>query len=156
MFRTVFQQENIDTKIWILDHNYSLWGRAICELDDPAVNRYVDGVAWHGCAGGDSAMTRFRDPNYQTDWTQWSATCAGILRNWARCIMAWNLAVDEAGKPNIGPFDCGGVITVDSRAKDIARSGQYWALAHYSRDPAWCASPGILRKPGKCVACSFR
>ena len=75
----------------------------------------------------------FRDPKYQTDWTQWSAIYAGILRNWARCIIAWNLAVDEAGKPNIGPIDWGGVITVDSRTKDIAWSGQYWALAHYSR-----------------------
>ena len=147
----LFAKEKIGAKIWILDHNYSLWGRAICELDDPDVNRYVDGVAWHGYVGEDSAMTRvhqahpekhmywteggpsYRDPEYQTDWTQWSATFAGILRNWARCIMGWNLALDEAGKPNIGPFDCGGVVTINSKTKEITRSGQYWALAHYSR-----------------------
>jgi glucosylceramidase len=147
----LFAKEKIGVKIWILDHNYSLWGRAICELDDPDVNRYVDGVAWHGYVGEVSAMTRvhqahpekhmywteggpsYRDPEYQTDWTQWSATFAGILRNWARCIMGWNLALDEAGKPNIGPFDCGGVVTINSKTKEITRSGQYWALAHYSR-----------------------
>ena len=147
----LFAKEKIGAKIWILDHNYSLWGRAICELDDPEVNRYVDGVAWHGYVGEVSAMTRvhqahpekhmywteggpsYRDPEYQTDWTQWSATFAGILRNWARCIMGWNLALDEAGKPNIGPFDCGGVVTINSKTKEITRSGQYWALAHYSR-----------------------
>ena len=144
-------KNNIATKIWILDHNYSLWGRAICELDDPRVNRFVDGVAWHGYVGEDSAMTRvhdahpekhaywteggpsYRDPHYQTDWAQWSTTFAGILRNWSRCIMGWNLALDEKGQPNIGPFDCGGVITIDSRTKEITRSGQYWALTHYSR-----------------------
>ena len=31
----LFERNNIKTKIWILDHNYNLWGRAICELDDP-------------------------------------------------------------------------------------------------------------------------
>jgi glucosylceramidase len=147
----LFKKENIDAKIWILDHNYSLWGRAICELDDPEVRQYVDGVAWHGYVGEVSAMTRvhqahpdkhmywteggpsFRDPRYQTDWVDWSANFAGILRNWARCIMGWNLALDEAGKPNIGPFDCGGVVTIDSKTKEVTRSGQYWALAHYSR-----------------------
>jgi glucosylceramidase len=55
------------------------------------------------------------------------------LRNWSRCIMAWNMALDEQGRPNIGPFYCGGVVTIDSKTRAITRSGQYWALAHYSR-----------------------
>lgn len=146
-----FAENKIATKIWILDHNYNLWGRAICELDDPELNRYVDGVAWHGYMGQPSAMTRVHEahpekhmywteggpdlhaPDYLTDWNKWGAMFAGILRNWARCIIGWNLALDEQGKPNIGPFECGGVITIDSRTKEITRSGQYWALAHYSR-----------------------
>ena len=92
----------LDTKIWIIDHNYNLWGRAIAELDDPEVNRYVDGVAWHGYLGQPSAMTRvheahpdkhmywteggpsFKLPAYATDWAEWGATFAGILRNWSR------------------------------------------------------------------------
>src|SRR5262249_39057484 len=28
----LFEKNGINTKIWILDHNYNLWGRAICEL----------------------------------------------------------------------------------------------------------------------------
>ncbi len=145
------QENNLDTKIWILDHNYSLWGRAICELDDPEVNRFVDGVAWHGYVGGAEAMTRvheahpnkhaywteggpdYTDPAYQTDWAKWSAAFAGILRNWSRCVIAWNLALDEKGRPNIGPFPCGGVVTINSQSKEITRSGQYWALSHYGR-----------------------
>jgi glucosylceramidase len=140
----------IDTKIWILDHNYNLWGRAIAELDDPKVNRYVDGVAWHGYVGEPDAMTRVHDahpeqhmywteggpaynePRYLTNWSHWASTMAGVLRNWSRCFIAWNIALDEAGKPNIGPFNCGGVITIDSRTGEITRSGQYWALNHYS------------------------
>jgi glucosylceramidase len=73
------------------------------------------------------------DPKYPTEWSKWSSQFAGIMRNWARCIIAWNLALDERGKPNIGPFPCGGVVTIDRRTKAVTRSGQYWALAHYSR-----------------------
>jgi len=144
-------QSKLNTKIWILDHNYSLWGRAICELDSPEVSRFVDGVAWHGYVGEPTAMTRVHeahpdkhaywteggpdvdDPHYATEWTQWSATFTGILRNWARCIIGWNLALDEDGKPNIGPFRCGGLVTIHSQTHQIARSGMYWAFAHYAR-----------------------
>ena len=72
-------------------------------------------------------------PDYHTDFATWAETFNGILRNWARSITAWNLALDEKGKPNIGPFSCGGVITVDNATKAVTRSGQYWALAHFSR-----------------------
>jgi glucosylceramidase len=141
----------MDTKIWALDHNYNLWGRAIGELSDPDAYRFIDGIAWHGYAGVPADMTRVHDafpekpgywteggpdftaPDYLTDWTKWSNTFAEILRNWARSITAWNLVLDEQGKPNIGPFPCGGMVTVDSRSKAVTRSGQYWAFAHYSR-----------------------
>jgi glucosylceramidase len=145
------QKAGLDTKIWILDHNYNLWGRAVDELSDPDVYKYVDGVAWHGYYGPPSAMTRVHDmfpaknaywteggpdyklPDYATDWAKWSSTFTGILRNWARCIVSWNLVLDENGKPNIGPFSCGGVVTLNSKTHDITRSGQYWAFAHYSK-----------------------
>jgi glucosylceramidase len=145
------KKAGLDTKIWILDHNYNLWGRAVDELSDPDVYQYVDGVAWHGYYGVPSAMARVHDmfpeknaywteggpdyksPDYATDWAKWSNTFTGILRNWARCIVSWNLALDENGKPNIGPFDCGGVVTVHSGTHEVTRSGQFWALAHYSK-----------------------
>ena len=40
---------------------------------------------------------------------------------------------DESGKPNIGPYPCGGILTINYRKQEIIRSGQYWALAHFSR-----------------------
>jgi glucosylceramidase len=140
-----------ETRIWIIDHNYNLWGRAVDELSDPGVYKYVDGIAWHGYVGSPDAMTRVHDmfpeknaywteggpditaPDYATDWTKWSSTFAGILRNWAKCIVSWNLVLDENGKPDIGPFSCGGLVTLNSKTQEIARSGQYWALAHYSK-----------------------
>ena len=146
-----FRKASIDTKIWLLDHNYDLWGRVLDQLGDPALSQFVDGVAWHGYMGSPETMTRVHDaypakntywteggpdisdPNYATDWAKWSSTCTGILRNWARCVVSWNLVLDEKGNPNIGPFSCGGMVTLDSRTQQITRSGQYWAFAHYSK-----------------------
>jgi len=146
-----FQKASLDTKIWILDHNYALWGRALDELSDSLVNKYVDGVAWHGYYGFPDAMTRvqhafpnknaywteggpdYTSPDYKTDWAKWSHTFSEILRNWAQCIVGWNLVLDEKGRPNIGPFPCGGVVTVDSKTHEVTKSGQYWAFAHFSK-----------------------
>ena len=65
-------QDEFATKIWVLDHNYSLWGRAIDELSDPGVYEYVDGIAWHGYVGEPSAMIRVHDafPQKNAYWTE--------------------------------------------------------------------------------------
>ncbi len=139
------------TKIWVLDHNYSLWGRAIDELSDPGAYEFIDGIAWHGYVGEPSAMTRVHEafpqknaywteggpdinqPDYQTDFTKWAETFNGVMNNWARSITAWNIALDEKGKPNVGPFSCGGLVTVENGSHKVTRSGQYWAFAHYTK-----------------------
>jgi glucosylceramidase len=147
----VLSQAGKDTKIWVLNHNYNLWGRAIGELSDLAANKYIDGVAWHGYSGEPTAMTIVHDafpdksaywteggpditaPDYLSDWAKWAETFTGILRNWARSITAWNLALDEKGNPKIGPFACGGMVTIYGTTHRVSRSGQFWALAHFSR-----------------------
>jgi glucosylceramidase len=139
------------TKIWVLDHNYNLWGRAMAELADPKAYEYIDGIAWHGYVGDATAMTRVHEafpeksaywteggpdisaPDYATDWAKWGETFNGIANNWARSIVSWNVALDEQGKPNIGPFSCGGLITVENGSHKVTKSGQYWAFAHYSK-----------------------
>lgn len=145
------EQNGISTKIWILDHNYNLWGRAVAELDDPAVHKFSNAVAFHGYVGTPDQMSKFHAaypdaqiywteggpdytaPDYPTDWTKWAQSFAQISRNWAQSITGWNLALDEKGRPNIGPFSCGGMVTIHSETSEITRSGQYWAFAHFSR-----------------------
>jgi glucosylceramidase len=147
----LLEQSGLKTKIWILDHNYNLWGRAICELEDPAVRKYSNAVAWHGYYGTPDMASRvheefpdaemywteggpdYTSPDYLTDWAKWGKTFTLAFQNWCRSITAWNLALDERGRPNIGPFPCGGIVTIDSKSKEITRSGQYWAFAHFSR-----------------------
>jgi glucosylceramidase len=152
------------TKIWVLDHNFDLWGRAIAELSDAAANQFIDGIAWHGYAGVASSMTPVHDafpqkhaffteggpqrdpihprPDPLTAWSQWAEWANGVVRNWARSITMWNLALDENGTPYIGhrePEDIAagyvgrGVVTIESGTHKVIRSGRFWALAHYSK-----------------------
>jgi glucosylceramidase len=147
----LFEKTNTATKIWILDHNYVYWGRVIAELDDPEFRRYANSIAWHGYTGEPTMMSKvhaahpeaemyftegstdYNDPHYQDDWTKWSTVYTAVLSNWCRSIAAWNVATDERGKPNIGPYPCGGIVIINPRTQEVIRSGQYWALAHFSR-----------------------
>lgn len=147
----LLKQAGIPTKIWCLDHNYDLWGRVLDELSDADFSQYVDGVAWHGYLGHPSSMSLIHDhypqknaywteggpdlsqPGYSTDWARWGELFNGILKNWSRSITAWNLVLDQNGKPNIGPFQCGGTVTLESGTTKITQSGQYWALSHLAK-----------------------
>jgi glucosylceramidase len=145
------QKAGLSTKIWILDHNYNLWGRAVAELDDPGVRKFCNAVAFHGYVGTPEQMSKFHEaypeaqvywteggpdytrPDYGTDWVNWGQTFTQAIHNWCQAITGWNLALDEKGRPNIGPFPCGGLVTIHSQTNEITRSGQYWAFGHFSR-----------------------
>ena len=147
----LLEKNGVNTNIWVLDHNYSLWGRALCTLEDERLRQYCNAVAWHGYYGKPEMMMKvqdaypeiemhwteggpdYTDPGYSNDWCKWGGIFTDALSNWCRSITAWNLALDEHGKPNIGPFPCGGVVTIDSQSREITRSGQFWAFAQFSR-----------------------
>jgi glucosylceramidase len=166
------EKASLDTKIWVLDHNYNLWGRVADELSNPQVAKYVDGVAWHSYAGSPDAMTRIHDmfpdkhmyfteggppanlfgpseqhhqdptrrrddSHFGTSWARWSSSFTGMLRNWSRCICVWNLLLDENGRPDLTnpprPLGRGGLVSIDSKTKQLTYSGNYYAFAHYSK-----------------------
>jgi glucosylceramidase len=146
----LLKKEKIDTQIWLLDHNYNLWKRVKWQLQDERLRQYVSGVAWHGYLGTPDMMSRLHelypdlpfywteggpditDPNYANDWATWGNTFTTVLQNWCRGIITWNLMLDEHGEPNIGPFPCGGLVTLRKNGQ-ITESGQYWALRHFSQ-----------------------
>ena len=145
----LLKKQRPDTQIWLLDHNYDLWKRVKWQLQDAELRKYVDGVAWHGYVGTPDMMSRLHevapdlpfywteggpdisDPHYATDWTKWASSISEILQNWCRCVIGWNFVLDEKGKPNIGPFPCGGLVTYHEDGS-ISQSGQYWAMKHFS------------------------
>ncbi len=137
-------------QIWLLDHNYDLWKRVRWQMGDAELRKYVSGVAWHGYVGTPDMMSRLHevqpdlpffwteggpdvtDPKYTYDWTRWGTIFSAAIRNWCRCIITWNLMLDAEGKPNIGPFSCGGLVTLKSDGS-LVYSGQYWTLKHFSQ-----------------------
>ncbi len=152
------ENEGLGTKIWLLDHNYDLWRRVKWQLDDPALKKYTEGVAFHGYGGTPDMMTKLHDAHpdmnlywteggphmnktYATEWCHWGRQITEVLRNWCRSYTGWNYALDENGTPNIGPFKCLGMVTIGSQDKKISYSAQYWALAHFSR----YFTPGSVR-----------
>lgn len=147
----LLEREGEKAQIWMIDHNFNLWGRAISSLSEWDVKKYARAIAWHGYVGDparasdvhdahpeiDAYWTEggpgYDDVNYAKDWTVWGRSFTGFLRNWCRGLTGWNLALDEAGRPNIGPFNCGGMVTINSTTKEITYSGQYYAIAQFSR-----------------------
>ena len=186
-FGPALRAANLQTKIWLLDHNFNLWGRVFNTLEDPEVFKYVDGIAWHPYVGSVTAMSRIHEayPTKHQYWTEGEfATClraekistaatpgpmtqpspnpaadtgtmdlsslhkevapdvaiaeggtggAMALRNWARCVIDWNVALDQNGNPNIGPFTHSkGTTTIDSNTREITRNPNYWVIKHYN------------------------
>lgn len=152
----------LSTRIWLLDHNFNLWGRVLNTLENPDVYRHAEGVAWHPYVGSPEAMTRIHNayPTKGMYWTEGgfelaaTALTAGgaqpadaetaiahsgagatnALRNWARCLIDWNVALDENGRPNIGPFNLKGTTTIDSKSGEVtARGPNYWIIKHLNQ-----------------------
>jgi glucosylceramidase len=138
------------TQIWILDHNYDHYRRVAAQLQDKELGRYVDGIAWHGYFGTPDQMSRLHqqdsnvpfywteggpfvdDPDYATGWAKWGGIFTDALENWCRCAIAWNVMLDPRGKPNLGPYNCAGLVTLNDDGT-LVKSGQYYALRHFSR-----------------------
>jgi glucosylceramidase len=138
------------TQIWLLDHNYDLYERVTWQLEDKLVAKYSDGVAWHGYTGRPDQMSLLHqkhpeipfywtegggfidDPMYPTDWCKWGGIFTDVLENWCRCAITWNLILDSQGKPNLGPYTCGGLVTLKADGS-ISKSGECHALRHFSQ-----------------------
>ncbi|HWC20064.1 MAG TPA: glycoside hydrolase, partial [Terriglobales bacterium] len=72
MLGPAIMQAGLKTKIWLVDHNYNLWGRAICELDNDTVKRVTRAIAWHGYLGEPELVQKLADahPDAEMYWTE--------------------------------------------------------------------------------------
>lgn len=149
------------TRILEWDHNWNQPEQPLSVLADPNAAPYIDGVAWHCYDGGPYAQSRVHRAYPQKDayitecsggdwassvngellWFSRDLLIAGI-RQWARGVVYWNLALDENHGPHFGGCDaCKGVITIDSHTGAVSRNDEYYALAHFSR----FVLPGAIR-----------
>jgi glucosylceramidase len=141
------------TAILEWDHNWTPVEEPLAVLADRDAAKYIDGVAWH-CYGGsqhEQGKVHRAHPDkdaYITECTggDWPLSMNGELlwfsrnllvtgiRQWARGVVYWNLALDERHGPHFGGCSaCKGVITIDSKTGDVTRNDEYYALAHFSR-----------------------
>ncbi|MEO7050705.1 MAG: glycoside hydrolase family 30 beta sandwich domain-containing protein, partial [Rhodanobacter sp.] len=143
------------------DHNWDEVQQPLSVLSDTDAARYLEGIAWHCYRGAPSAQTELHmaHPSKDTfitecsggDWESskdgellWFAQnlLLGGLRNWARGVIYWNLALDEQHGPHFGGCaTCKGIVTIESSTGEISRNDEYYAFAHFSR----FVLPGAVR-----------
>jgi glucosylceramidase len=133
-------------------------------LEDPGANRYLAGTAFHCYSGDPERQSVLHDlfPRKDIYFTECSGTqsgnpattfpdtlhwhtrflTVGAVRNWAKTVITWNLALDPAGGPHNGGCDtCIGVVTIDPAAGQATPTADYYVLGHVTR----FIRPGAVR-----------
>ena len=108
--RKEFNEHNIDTQIWVYDHNFDM-AHAFVEpmLADKEARAALDGVAFHDYGGSPTEMGRIKKmypdvPFYMTE--RFIASVPEMdnlvqqLRNGARSYIQWTTMADEYGGPH--------------------------------------------------------
>ena len=149
--RKKLQENGLDVKIWLYDHSFAGWPRVKWALDTHAeLKNACDGLAFHYYLGTieDTLALQKAYPalpmhfteggprlydNYAVDWCKWGMMMSKTLNCGYRSFTGWNLMLDQFGGPNVGPFFCGGLVTRQNPTNALSYSGQYRALAHFSR-----------------------
>lgn len=148
-----FAKAGLTTKIWSYDHNFntapSLEGddpgleypRAV--LNDSEAARYVAGVAFHGYAGKPSGMSQslHEFPHVPVHFTEGSVfgpkggrLLIEYFQNGASSYNGWVTMLDEAGKPNNGPFPASRTcITLNRQKGDVTYHYDYYQYGHFFR-----------------------
>ena len=149
-----FGANGISTKIVIWDHNWDNPGYPITVLNDPEARQYIAGTAFHGYAGSvfaqlDVVQAHPDKDIYFTecsggDWApdfgdnlMWDVSTLVIraVRNYAKTVVKWNLALDENRGPQIGGGcgDCRGVVTINGATGEVTREVEYYSLGHAAK-----------------------
>ena len=153
----------LNTAVWLYDHNYSGWKRVLYELSDPEVRKNIEAVAFHPYAGTPDMLGPLREaypeirfqltekgPNLRKDSAEssilwWCRTINGALNHGCESFFGWNFALTENGTPNVGYYDCAGLVEIHSRTGAITPSVQYHAFRHYA--PFIRRGAEVLRAP---------
>ena len=141
-------------KIFAMDDMWSnaSYGQAV--YTNSTSHPYTAGIAYHGYEGGPKAMsdsfgeqhlTEYRSKVSESLDTTMAEMAGGYVadgvRNWARSVILWNLALDQNGEPNQNKPGRRGVVTVNNKTGAVDPNSEYYALAHLSM----FAQSGALR-----------
>ena len=151
VLRKKMTDKGMDTEIWLFDHCFIGWKRVLYQLrQNPNLINDCNAVAFHYYEGTVEMLDKLKEEypdikwnfteggprlynNYDSDWCKWSIMMAKSLNMGCDSFTGWNLLLDECGGPNIGPFFCGGLATLNSQTGELTYSGQYKAFKHFSK-----------------------
>jgi glucosylceramidase len=157
-----FAANGINTKILVWDHNWDNTDFAINVLNDSVARQYIDGSAWHHYGGDVSAQTTvhnaypdkniyftegsdgtWNDGGFDADLIRNGTFIIDTIRNWAKTVVKWNLALDQNNGPKIagGCDTCYGVVTINQITRQVTPRPHYYALGHASK----FLRPGAVR-----------
>ena len=118
--------------------------------------RWLAGTAFHCYSGDPSSQSTLHDlfPAKDIYFTECSGSLSGdpattfpdtlhwhtanltvgAVRNWAKTVITWNLALDPDGGPhNGGCGTCFGVVTIDPATGEATPTADYYVLGHVTR-----------------------
>lgn len=157
-----FAQHNLLTKILVWDHNWDNPAYPLEVLNDATARAYIAGTAWHHYGGDVSAQSTvhdaypgkgiyftegsdgtWNDRGFEEDLMRNGLFMVSTLRNWAKTIIKWNLALDENNGPKIagGCDTCYGVVTINRSTREVSPRPHYYALGHAAK----FVRPGAVR-----------
>ena len=153
----------LNTGILAYDHNWDDPSFPETILGDSAAAQYVSGVAWH-CYGGDPSAQSTVEAQYPSygayetecsgsqsantantfsdtlDWEVQNLVIDGI-RNYAKSVVTWNMALDPSGGPSMNCTTCTALATVDNSAGTASYNAEYYSLGQVSK----FVKPGAVR-----------
>jgi glucosylceramidase len=147
----------LSTKILGWDHNWD--NTSYPQAVNTSAGANVAGSAWHCYAGDPGAQSTVHNAQPGKDvfftecsgtesantfadslWWQGRNLAVGAVRNWARTVTTWNMALDANHGPVIGSCtNCTGVVTVNGGA--VTYNAEYYVLGHLSK----FVKPGAVR-----------
>jgi glucosylceramidase len=149
-------------KIIAYDHNWDHPEYAQTVLGDSRASQYVAGAAFHCYAGDPSGQLTVHNayPDKDIWFTECSGTVGtgfagdlkwnaenlliGAVRNYARGVSLWNIALDQnSGPKNGGCQNCRGLVTVNDSTvpATITYNVEYYLLGHLAK----FVQPGAYR-----------
>jgi len=147
-----FVSTGVNTKILVWDHNWGAFDKALEILDDNGAIPFIAGSAWHCYEGTPDMQTlvHIAHPDKDIYFTECSGggnnpfaddlagtmriIVIGAIRNWAKTVVLWNLALDENHSPRIGGCDsCRGLVTIQSASGAVNHEVEYYVLGHLSK-----------------------
>ena len=156
----IFEENNIETKIIVYDHNADRPDYPITILNDSVAAKYIDGSAFHLYGGEVDAISKVHEahPDKNLYFTeQWVGApgdfakemnwhtenlIIGATRNWCKTVLEWNVAADENQQPHTdrgGCDRCLGAITI--KGDEVTREPAYYIIAQASK----FVTPGSVR-----------